>query len=270
MENIYKVKKSSYYEDIYNIYSQLDGFKIYLAEESRTTFKNDETNEVLFLNDTNTCNYLDLFYKNKFFEVLDVELFEEFLCQLDERLFLTINEIVFIMEDSDVEYLKETYDIDAAEDEYIGQYTTGSNVATINLRAILNYGLGKRGDFLSFYENTMSSIMTIIVHELACFNPDINKLPDSYSAYGSCNEGFELYAKQTSRKLSKLMNTCFIDKEYMRGLYDDYMSEYNNSENEDSFDIRETLTNAISSIMQDKDLNTNVASILNQIKNELS
>lgn len=213
------IKNNKYFDEVFEIYNSLEDYELsYQIQNKRYKYANSDDSWFLYLNNLNECDYKDFIFDNKFLKIINNEVFDSILHQIDERLLLTLNEIIFIVNNADSKYVLDTYNVDL-DSEHIGFYDGFRNAAIINLMAIIRHALNKSSSFEEFYNLVTDISLTGMIQELACFSLSLNELPKSYRVAGISEESLELYANKTVRTLKENMNINFLRRDFLSTIY---------------------------------------------------
>lgn len=157
------------YNKLKDYYSDID-FEIIHCDERNSSFFDWQKESHITINNMENVEPISLIYKNNVLDIIDIDKLINSLSIIDKHLFTFVNEIVFVIDDSDIEYLDEYYCIDL-NDNYLGQYNSENSVIVINLQSILErtYTILEEGSILTEYTmNNFASeeMMITLIHEL--------------------------------------------------------------------------------------------------------
>ena len=219
MLDLKTIGKSKYFDKAFEIYNNLENYELtYQIKDKRYKYVNSDNSCFLYLNNLTDCDYKDFIFENKFLKIIDNEVFDLILHQIDERLLLTINEIVFIVNNADSKYVLDNYNVDL-DSEHVGFYDGIRNAAIINLMGVIRHALNKSNSFEEFYNLVISISLAGMIQELACFSLTNDELPKSYRVAGVSEESLEVYASRTFRCLKENININFLKKDFLSTIY---------------------------------------------------
>lgn len=158
----------NYYKKLKHYYQDM-GFEELYSRPNSIGFFDDEEEKTIILNDMDKVTIESLIYKNKITKILNIDELVRNLSIINKHIFTFVEEIIFIIEDSDTEYLQEHYCVELNEN-YLGQYNSESSILIVNLRSIISraHSILDEQEILTNYtlnNFTSEEILITIIHE---------------------------------------------------------------------------------------------------------
>ena len=175
----------------------------------------------VFVNNVSEKNKLSYIYENNIFKYINKDTMLGILNALNENLFLNLNEVVFMVDYDDLEYLEEEYCI-VVENNYLGWYNYEYSIVVINFRSIVFNATKHLKDMGVFNAENLNKflseqLLVTLIHELghcicSCEYLYENEIP--FNEYSDEEDVVETYAKNIVGLLNEKNNlVCpkFID-----------------------------------------------------------
>lgn len=158
----------NYYEILKKYYTDM-GLEELQSRPNSVAFFDDEEESTIIINDMDKVNIESIIYKNDISKILNIDELVEKLSIINKHTFTFVEEIVFVINDSDIEYLEEHYCVEL-NDDYLGQYNSENSILIVDLRGILDraYSILDEQDILNEYtlnNFTSEEVLITLIHE---------------------------------------------------------------------------------------------------------
>lgn len=157
------------YEKLKNYYMEND-FEELPSKPNSAAFFDSEKEKCITINNMDKVELNSLIYENDISKIIDIKKLITTLSIIDKNLFTFVEQIIFAINDSDIEHLEEHYCIELNED-YLGQYNSENSIIIVNLKAILDraYSILDEENILTEYtinNFTSEEILITLIHEI--------------------------------------------------------------------------------------------------------
>lgn len=219
-----ETKSKDYFKKALEIYNNLEHYSLdYSVEDLRYVF-NGETEEgiadYLYLNNLENLSRIDLISSNKFLDNINKELFSDILNELDERLFLTCNEILFLIDKDNRDELLDLnirLDIDDS-----GLYHSSKNIVVVNVYALMECSYMLSNCYEQFKIIFSFIFLHAFIETLCSYNIHEVFLPEEFHVGGSSMEHFHLYAFKAARLMMRNFNLNIFKEEFLLDMWNNF------------------------------------------------
>lgn len=209
---------NDYFKEALEIYNNLENYSLdYSVEDLRYVFCGEFEDGVnyLYLNNLENLNRIELTDSKKFLDNIDKDLFSDILNELDERLFLTCNEIIFLMDkDNRDELLDLNIRLDADDS---GLYHAARNIIILNVYALMECAYTFSNCYEQFKIVFSFMFLHALIETLCNYNVYETFLPDKFNIGGNSSEQFHLYSFKAARLISKSFNLDIFKENFLSG-----------------------------------------------------
>lgn len=148
-----------------------DGFEELDITKDRAEFYDDYDGRHIFVNNVENKEMLSFIYENDIFEYINKEVLNSILNKINKDLFLNLNQIVFVVNENDRNYLEEEYAIDSYRRCYLGRYNYEYSVVVVNFRTLLVEVARQLKDECNYTKENFDSflseqILITLIHEI--------------------------------------------------------------------------------------------------------